>query len=114
MTAPPPVGGEVDGLGPSAKTPIPGQTEGAVAAALLAALERFLWWGQQQCPCYNDDPNPCPLCGASIENLEGCKAVEAKFPPAILGQAREAIARAKQTARMTTPALTDTQLDREQ
>jgi hypothetical protein len=64
-------------------------------ARLEAALERFLWWGQQQCPCYNDEPSLCPLCGASIENLEGCKAVEAKFPPIILGQAREAIARSK-------------------
>lgn len=73
------------------------EAEPAVIAALTAALERFLWWGQQQCPCYNDEPNPCPLCGASIENLEGCKAVEAKFPSAILGQAREAIARAKAT-----------------
>jgi len=59
------------------------------------ALGAFLDWGQQQCPCYNDLPNPCPLCGASIENLEGCKAIESKFPPRILGQAREALAAMK-------------------
>ena len=75
----------------------PGAADGVVSD-LLAALERFLWWGQQQCPCHEDEPNPCPLCGASVENLEGCKAIEAKFPAAILGQAREAISRAKATA----------------
>lgn len=63
--------------------------------ALVEALEGFLSWAQQQCPCENEKPNPCPLCLASVENLEPCKAVEAKFPRRILETARAALAGAQ-------------------
>lgn len=55
------------------------------------ALETFLDWAQRQCPCENEEPNPCPLCDASVENLECCKAIEAKFPRRILDLARTAL-----------------------
>lgn len=63
-------------------------------AELVAALKGFLFWAQTRCPCENEEPNPCTLCGASIENLEGCKAVDRTIPPDILGEARAALAKA--------------------
>lgn len=48
---------------------------------LEAALGLVQRWAQQRCPCRNEEPNPCPLCGASVENLEACKAVDETFPP---------------------------------
>lgn len=24
----------------------------------------LLWWAEQKCPCENEEPNPCTLCGA--------------------------------------------------
>lgn len=56
--------------------------------ALEKTLKAFIKWGDQQCLCYDDKPDPCPLCDASIANLQGCKAVDAKFPPRILADAR--------------------------
>lgn len=61
---------------------------------MRSALRAFLQWGQQQCPCENDLPDPCPLCDASVANLEGCKAVDKKFPPRLLAQARAALGEA--------------------
>jgi hypothetical protein len=58
---------------------------------LVEALKAFLWWADQQCPCTDEKPNPCTLCGASVENLEPCKAREAKFPRSILAKARAAL-----------------------
>lgn len=58
---------------------------------LRAALRSFIRWGEQQCPCENDLPDPCPLCDASVGNLQGCKAVDQKFPPRILAEARAAL-----------------------
>lgn len=66
----------------------------SAAPDLLEALQAFISWGTKQCPCENEEPNPCPLCGASVENLETCKAIEAKFPRVILTNARAAIAKA--------------------
>ena len=67
------------------------ETQARENKRLREALKRFISWGQQQCPCKNEQPNPCPLCFASVENLEACKAVEAKFPPDILRIARAAL-----------------------
>lgn len=60
--------------------------------ALRKALQAFLTWGESQCPCRDETPDPCPLCGASV--AEGtCKAAESKFPRAILEDARAALSR---------------------
>jgi hypothetical protein len=64
-------------------------------AELEAALSRFLEWGSQQCPCSEEKPDPCPLCGASVENLEACKAIESKFPRDILMSARAALSKGR-------------------
>lgn len=61
--------------------------------ALEKALRAFIDWGDRQCPCKNEEPNPCPLCGASVENLEACKAVDSKFPRRLLADARSALIR---------------------
>ncbi|KQS84278.1 hypothetical protein ASG58_21140 [Rhizobium sp. Leaf383] len=54
-----------------------------------ALLRRIEHWAQTKCPCKNEQPNPCPLCGASVENLEPCKAVENIFPRDILRELRD-------------------------
>jgi len=59
---------------------------------LRAALRKVEWWAQQKCPCHEETPNPCPLCGASVENLEACKAVESVFPRDLLADIRAALA----------------------
>lgn len=48
--------------------------------ALAKALEAVRTWAEKRCPCENEQPNPCLLCGASVENLEACKAVDETFP----------------------------------
>jgi len=55
---------------------------------LERVLRKVEWWSQQRCPCNNDQPNPCPLCGASVENLEPCKAAENTFPRDLLAEIR--------------------------
>jgi len=60
------------------------------------ALKAFIYWGGQQCPCKDESPDPCPLCGATV--AEGaCKAVDEKFPASILAKARAALTPAKGT-----------------
>lgn len=47
-------------------------------------LRQLVWdidfWARSKCPCNNEQPDPCPLCGASVANLENCKAVDITFP----------------------------------
>jgi len=62
----------------------------------VAMLKEVVDWASKRCPCHNDVPNPCPLCGASVENLEACKAVESIFPRELLMKIRDVIARSKQ------------------
>lgn len=57
---------------------------------LREALGRTLTWAESRCPCHNEEPNPCPLCGASVENLEACKSAENTLPADILIALREA------------------------
>lgn len=57
------------------------------------ALERVLHWAEARCPCHNEEPNPCPLCGASVENLEACKSAENTLPRDILVLLRTTAAR---------------------
>ena len=56
-------------------------------------LRKILHWASSRCPCENEEPNPCPLCGASVENLEACKAVENIFPRDLLREIRDLIPR---------------------
>jgi len=65
--------------------PAPAQPVDADARKLLARIEH---WASTRCPCHEETPNPCPLCGASVENLEACKAVEETFPRDILRDIR--------------------------
>lgn len=51
-------------------------------------LVRVLHWAESRCPCYNEQPNPCPLCGASVENMEVCKSAENTLPRDILQDLR--------------------------
>lgn len=70
--------------------------QAAVAAAerierLEAALRGFLHWADQKCPCRTEEQLPCPLCGASVENLEACKAADMTLPRNLLAAARAAL-----------------------
>ncbi len=59
----------------------------------LQVLNKVEHWASTRCPCENEEPNPCPLCGASVENLEACKAVENIFPRDLLREIRNLIPR---------------------
>jgi hypothetical protein len=54
-------------------------------------LRNVLFWAESRCPCENEQPNPCTLCGASVENLEPCKSAERTLPLSLLRDMREAI-----------------------
>ena len=56
--------------------------------ALEAVVKKTLAWAEARCPCHNDEPNPCPLCGASVENLEACKSAENTIPRDLLKELR--------------------------
>lgn len=51
-------------------------------------LADVLRWAEARCPCHNETPNPCPLCGASVENLEPCKSAENTLPRDLLDRLR--------------------------
>lgn len=51
---------------------------------LEEALRDVRTWANSQCPCHEETPNPCTLCGASVESLDACKAVESIFPRNLL------------------------------
>lgn len=71
----------------------------AAEAKLARAVEvvrSIIKWGDSRCPCYNDLPDPCPLCDASVANLEGCKAAEKTFPPRLLADMRQTLAALQQ------------------
>ncbi len=59
--------------------------------AAIKVLKRIEHWAQSRCPCHEETPNPCPLCGASVENLEACKSVESIFPRDLLADLRSAL-----------------------
>ena len=64
----------------------------AKAKALATALDAVLDWATKRCPCENEEPNPCPLCGADA-NIPGdcCKAVDATIPLLVLTTIRAAL-----------------------
>lgn len=54
-------------------------------------LNRLLAWANRRCPCYNDSPSPCPLCGARVDATDEngvCKAAEYTVPGDLLQAAR--------------------------
>ncbi|MCT4492686.1 hypothetical protein [Bosea minatitlanensis] len=61
-------------------------------AAKDAALRKVKHWAESRCPCRHEEPNPCPLCGASVENLEACKSAENTMPRDVLQAIRSALA----------------------
>ncbi|MCD1264012.1 hypothetical protein B5M44_04415 [Shinella sumterensis] len=68
------------------------QRENAEKDELQKIVNAVLTWAEQRCPCHNDQPNPCPLCGASVENLEPCKSAENTIPRHLLADLRRASA----------------------
>jgi hypothetical protein len=58
--------------------------------ALRKVVKAVMTWADQRCPCHNDQPNPCPLCGASVENLEPRKSAENTIPRHLLAELRRA------------------------
>lgn len=78
-----------------------GELEGAATThqRTLEALRDVLRWAEARCPCRNEEPNLCPLCGASVENLEACKSAENTLPRDLLEKLRRAaaLARIKET-----------------
>lgn len=64
--------------------------------ALTAALHSVKRYAASKCPCENELPNPCPLCGASVENLDVCKAVDRTFPPNLLREIEAVLGAAEQ------------------
>lgn len=66
--------------------------------AALDAAERLLklirHWANSKCPCENETPDPCPLCGSSV--AEGrCKALEETLPRNIADPMSDFLARDK-------------------
>jgi hypothetical protein len=50
-------------------------------------------WAASRCPCEDDKPDPCPLCGARAES-DACRALDASLPDRVLGalhRARELV-----------------------
>jgi len=66
---------------------------------LADTIQSVLTWADQRCPCHNEQPNPCPLCGASVENLEACKSAENTFPRRLLSEIRDTLRRARDLSR---------------
>ena len=66
---------------------------------LADTIQSVLTWADQRCPCHNEQPNPCPLCGASVENLEACKSAENTFPRRLLSEIRDTLRRARDISR---------------
>lgn len=82
---------------PAPKTPDP------VASPNLAieALKAVKHWASARCPVHEEKPDPCPLCGATVDGkgLDGvCKALKATIPRHILDQINAAIARGDKNA----------------
>jgi hypothetical protein len=48
---------------------------------LRSAVIATLRWAEQRCPCRNEKPDPCPLCGASAKPGGGpCLSAENTIP----------------------------------
>lgn len=78
--------------------PEPGEVEG-----LVKALEDTIAWASGKCPCANEMPDPCTLCGARVDG-DRCLVVESVFPRALLTNVCAALAayKAKEAAQVPT------------
>jgi hypothetical protein len=57
----------------------------SVTNALLMVLD----WAERRCPCHDEKPDPCPLCGASAKLGGGhCMSAENTLPKHILSELR--------------------------
>jgi hypothetical protein len=45
----------------------------------IEALDDVHSWAEQRCPCANEQPDPCPLCGEPVDG-GACRAVDKTFP----------------------------------
>lgn len=61
---------------------------------LAKALKAVRRWAEKRCPCENDNPDPCPLCGERVDGGR-CKAVPATFPRDLLAKIDAALAAAR-------------------
>ncbi|MBP0492220.1 hypothetical protein [Roseomonas indoligenes] len=77
--------------GTALSRPSPVAHEDGEVGRLRDVVSRLLTWADKKCPCENEQPNPCPLCGASVENLEPCKAADQTLPRDLLAAARAAL-----------------------
>ena len=56
----------------------------------IEVLRKVIHWAESRCPCKEETPDPCTLCGATV--AEGtCKAVESIFPRDLLRDLRDAL-----------------------
>lgn len=67
------------------------EAKDAEIARLRKAVSGFLTWAAMKCPCENEEPDPCPLCFASVDNLEPCKAVDVTLPRHLIAAASAAL-----------------------
>lgn len=61
---------------------------------LLSILDDVRAWAEHRCPCENEKPDPCPLCG---ELADGgiCRSVEKSFPGDLGERIRHALTAAE-------------------
>lgn len=64
---------------------------GKSEAALIASQRKLINWAESKCPCRDETPDPCPLCGATVA-AGACMAVESTIPPHLLREMRDALA----------------------
>lgn len=61
--------------------------------AVVEALRDVRRWAASKCPCKDETPDPCTLCGATVAS-GACRSVESIFPAALLAQLDAALAEA--------------------
>ncbi len=64
-------------------------------------LSRLVTWAEQRCPCDNDQPAICPLCGADVAK-DQCLAADVSFPRSLLRDMRLELAQTQNS--LTAPA----------
>ena len=57
---------------------------------LIKAVRDTLTWAEQRCPCNDDQPKICPLCGADAAK-DACMSAENTIPRHILTQLRQCL-----------------------
>lgn len=56
------------------------------------ALRSVLRWAKTKCPCTEEKPDPCTLCGATVVSGR-CMAVENTIPAHLIKEIEEALIR---------------------